>query len=278
MRSWHSDALNHIAVAAAADRAVTQAWVYGSGASGDLDEWSDLDVGLVVSGEDPRKIAAPDWLASLGPIWTFQCADRDGGALVRTVFRDGRRIDLSAVGDPEVLPADRRRIDLIVSDADRVGQPSHPSHPSHPSQPSHPDSGPDEVELPDLVHQFRFTAALAVVKDARDDLLIGGHLALELPRLCLVLAMLLRDRAEGTAHHRFGGARNDVWDHVLDLMPEQDSGRDSVLDLVDASAGLFDDLAARVWPDYVPDWSGLTVLLDQARERCLLEGPAIARL
>ncbi|MET9020527.1 aminoglycoside 6-adenylyltransferase [Actinopolymorpha sp. NPDC004070] len=262
MRSWHSDALNHIAAAAAADRRITQAWVYGSGAGGELDEWSDLDVGLVVSGEDPHKIAAPDWLAFLGPIWTFQCADRDGGALVRVVFRDGRRIDLSAVDDPEVLPADRRRIDLTLSDADRA---------------AHADSGPDEAELPALVHQFRFTAALAVVKDARDDLLIGGHLALELPRLCLVLAMLLRDRAESTAHHRFGGAGNDVWDHVLDLMPEQDSGRDSVLDLVDASAGLFDDLAARVWPDYVPDWSGLTVLLDRARERCLPEGPASVR-
>ncbi len=269
MRSWHSDALNHLAAAAAADRAVTQAWVYGSGASSDLDEWSDLDVGLVVSGEDPHKIAAPDWLAFLGPIWTFQCADRDGGALVRAVFRDGRRIDLSAVHEPEALPADRRRIDLTVADANRAHRMDRAGRAG---------AGSDEAELPALVHEFRFTAALAVVKDARDDLLIGGHLALELPRLCLVLAMLLRDRAESTAHHRFGGVGNDVWDHVLDLMPEQDSGRDSVLDLVDASAGLFDDLAGRVWPDYVPDWSGLTVLLDRARGRSLLAGPASARL
>ncbi|SDR72836.1 nucleotidyltransferase domain-containing protein [Actinopolymorpha singaporensis] len=258
MRSWHSDALNRIAAAAAADRAVTQAWVYGSGASGELDEWSDLDIGLVVAGEDPHKIAAPDWLAFLGPLWTFQCSDRDGGALVRAVFRDGRRVDLSAVDDPDVLPADRRRIDLTVSEAGAAG---------------HEGPGSDEAELPALVHQFRFTAALAVAKDARDDLLIGGHLALELPRLCLVLAMLLRDRAEDDVHHRFGGAGNDVWDHVLDLMPEQDSGRDSVLDLVDASAGLFDELAARVWPDYVPDWSGLTVLLDRARDRSALDVP-----
>ena len=45
----------------------------------------------------------------------------------------------------------------------------------------------------ELVNDFRFVASLAVVKLARADELIGLHLALECPRYCLVLGMLMRD-------------------------------------------------------------------------------------
>jgi hypothetical protein len=51
---------------------------------------------------------------------------------------------------------------------------------------------------------------------------------------------------------------------VFELIPD-DTGPGAILDLVDASAGLFDELAGQLWPAYVPDWSGLTVLLDRAR-------------
>jgi hypothetical protein len=251
-RTWHSDALCEIAAAAAADPAVSELWVHGSAATGDLDEWSDLDVALVVPVEDVHKVASPDWLGFLGHAWTYQVTEGDGAAGVRVVYRDGRWVDLLAVGASERLPAVRRQVELPDSPTGRV-------------------TGPAAVsrlpELPAQVYDFRFIAALAVAKDARDDLLIGGHLALQLPRACLELAMLLRDRETGTTHHRHGGPGNEVLERVLDLIPEEDSGRDSVLDLVDASAGLFDELAARVWRDYASDWAGLTVLLDRARAR-----------
>ena len=253
--SWHAQALQQISAAAAADPAVGEGWVFGSGASDGLDEWSDLDVALVVPPADVLRIASPTWVSRLGQVWTYQTFARDRGSGLRVVFRDGRLLDLVAVTDSSAIPAERRRLPAMAGDRTDVSVP-------------YESIAPEPVaDLPALLHEFRFTAALAVVKDARDDLLIGTHLALELPRLCLVVAMLLRDRDAGQSHHRFGGPWNSVVDRVVDLFPEEDPGREGVINLVDASAGLFDDLARRLWPAYVPDWSGLTVLLDRARRR-----------
>lgn len=268
--SWHAQGLAQLSAAAAADPAVSEGWVFGSAASAELDdpdgpdalagpdgldEWSDLDVALVVPPADVLRIASPTWVSQLGRVWTYQTFARDRGSGVRVVFGDGRRVDLVAVTDRAAIPSARRRLRSTPGD--------------HPTAPREDGSLVREAvpDLPALVHEFRFTAALAVVKDARDDLLIGTHLALELPRLCLVVAMSLRDRDAGRSHHRFGGPWNSVVDRVFDLFPDQDPGREGVIDLIDASAGLFDDLAGRMWPDYVPDWSGLTVLLDRARGR-----------
>ncbi len=246
--SWQSQTLVQLAGALAADPAVRESWVYGSGVSGDFDVWSDLDVAVVAAGDEVVRLASPSWLSVLGPVWTYQTFARDRGSGVRVVYRDGRLLDLIAVTDRAAIPPERRRLE----GGDAV-----------PGGNAEPAGIPD---IPSVVHDFRFTAALAVVKNARDDRLIGGHLALDLPRQCLVAAMLLRDRAAGTTHHRVGGPLNSVLDKVFELIPDE-TGPDAILDLVDASAGLFDDLAGKLWPGYAADWSGLTVLLDRARAR-----------
>src|SRR5207302_5166411 len=61
-----------------------------------------------------------------------------------------------------------------------------------------------------MVNSFWFKGMLALTKVMRDDRLIALHLALEMVQDCCVLGMLLRDRAEGTDHHRHGGSGNEV--------------------------------------------------------------------
>ncbi|WP_157180825.1 nucleotidyltransferase domain-containing protein [Actinopolymorpha alba] len=246
--TWHAEALPRVSAVAATDGSVEELWIFGSGATDDLDEWSDLDLGVVVPTAEVGRVASPAWLGALGPVWTFQTFTRECGAGVRVIYRDGRWIDLIAVDDREAIPHERRRLSETRISPELSGPPN-----------------PVIPEIPPLIKEFRFTAALAVTKAARNDLLIGGHLALELPRQCLVAGMMLRDREAGSTHHRFGGPLNDVLSLAFDLVPDSDAGREGVLDLVDASAGLFDELASGIWPDYVSDWSGLTVLLDRAR-------------
>ena len=255
--------MRQLSYATAADPAVAEGWVFGSGAVGELDEWSDLDVALVVPADDVARVANPAWLSVLGPVWTYQTFPRERGSGIRAAFADGRLVDLIAVTDRDAIPPERRRLDCDLPEDGRASA-AVPLPVGYGSEGDRP-AVLGGVDLPSLVHEFRFMAALAVRKCGRDDLLIGGHLALELPRQCLVVAMLLRDRDAGSAHHRFGGPWNDVLDQAFDLIPELTSGRDGVLDLVDASAGLFDELAGKLWPAYEPDWSGLTALLDRAR-------------
>lgn len=225
--SWHESAARAIA-AALVGWGVEQVWVFGSAASGELDEWSDLDVALVSPNVER---ANPGWLTCLGPVWAYEVA----GSTTRVVLADGRRVDLVVVPNESAIPGNaRRRIE--------------------PSQ-----VGPEKPfeELPALVNEFRFLAVQAVVKAARRDLLIATHLALELPRLCLVLAMMLRDRDLGTTTHRFGGPRNDLAGRVLGLVGSSPEV------VVSRSRELFDELAVEYWPTYTPDWSALGLSPDR---------------
>lgn len=114
---------------------------------------------------------------------------------------------------------------------------------------------PDPADA--TVNEVRFIAAQAVVKYGRGDLLIGSHLTLELAQLCLVEAMLLRDRAEGTTSHRFGTSRDELAARIwAAFQPGNASGGRRILRLV----GEFDRLHSELDDRYVPDWSGLTSL------------------
>lgn len=105
-----------------------------------------------------------------------------------------------------------------------------------------------------VVNEVRFVAAQAVVKYARGDRLIGSHLTLELAQLCLVQAMLLRDRDEGTTSHRFGTVRDDLAAQVWAVLRHGDRLDTSTVRTV---LELFDRLHAELDDTYVPDWSGL---------------------
>ncbi|MEV0370571.1 hypothetical protein AB0I10_12180 [Streptomyces sp. NPDC050636] len=73
--------------------------------------------------------------------------------------------------------------------------------------------------MTDLINEFRFDAVLAAIKAARQDVLIGAHMTLQLARHVLVAAMLLRDRDIATNHHRFGNSRWNAWASPLAAAP-----------------------------------------------------------
>ncbi|MFD4533575.1 hypothetical protein ACFWNL_21180 [Kitasatospora sp. NPDC058397] len=188
---WQSEILPVLRSLAADEVAVHGLEVAGS-AAGDgrlLDVWSDLDV-LVTTNRDPGPVAdrlALAVTAALGPLYASSrsAAGRETG--VRLVL------------------VDLRRIDLTVRSTATIESLAAPSSPSG---------------LAQIAEEFRFDAVLAAFKTARQDLLIGAHLALQLPRHLLVAAMILRDQETGTRHHRHGSTQWNTWlKHLAAVTP-----------------------------------------------------------
>jgi hypothetical protein len=140
-----------------------------------------------------------------------------------------------------VVFADGRRVDLVVEGG--------------------------RVRMPALAadNDVRILAALAAAKMGRNDRLIGLHLTLELMRLCLVQAMLLRDRDLGTSIHRFGSTHDAMADEVAALLgcPLEVSPRPNI---VEQAVELYGRWRRQLEPAYSPDWSGLHALLDRGLE------------
>jgi len=183
---WQQRTLPALAQIAAQDVRISDFRVHGSasGTGATIDRWSDLDV--LITAAEPST-AAEDLAREIGrhlsPVYA---ADRSGDLsayTVRLVLTDLRRIDITATA-----PAGGER---------------------SPAAAAQNQSPPDRVA--ELISSFQFEAVLAAVKAARHDVLIGAHLTLQLARHILVIAMLLRDRDAGTAHHRHGGSRWDAW-------------------------------------------------------------------
>lgn len=93
------------------------------------------------------------------------------------------------------------------------------------------------------------------------DILIGAHLTLQLARHILVIAMLLRDRDAGTAHHRFGGSRWDGWASRLAPAPAPYT-RAGIAAAIRSFTTMLDDIAANWDPPPHLDNSPLLELLD----------------
>lgn len=94
-----------------------------------------------------------------------------------------------------------------------------------------------------MVDHFWFKAMLASYKVIRNDRLIALHLALDLVRDCCVVAMMLRDRAEGTNIHREGGTGNNV---VANLESACSACTvTGILDIIEQSGVQFDQLASQ---------------------------------
>jgi len=189
-----------------------------------VDAWSDVDLRVVVAAGQVLDCAR--WVARLGAPWALTTQATPEGHVHRVVFDDGRRLD------------------VVVHQRGGLGVEAPPA------------PGDDLAE-------FRQAAALAVVKLARDDLLIGTHLALGLVQRCLEQAMALRDRELGTTSHRSGGPLNEVVAR-LDRLRRHPWTADGGMALVREAAEVHDELAARLDPSYVADLSGLDALVQQA--------------
>lgn len=219
----------------------------------DTDEWSDVDLLLVVSPEALDRISDPTWVAAIGKVWAWDASGGGERRTVRYVFEDGRWLDLVVATSTESLALTSRsliRHDVVTIESLPAGKPL----------------------LHELDNGFRFASALAVTKIARNDLVIGIHLALGLLRDCLVLAMLIRDRDGGAHHHRVGGPLNEVAFAVCSSHATVSTAQDA-LTLIDHAASLWTTLASRRDASYLEDRRGLTALLDQARQSIGGQGP-----
>lgn len=137
-----------------------------------------------------------------------------------------------------VVLADGRRVDLVVTGG--------------------------RVRLTDRAvdNGVRSIAALAAAKLGRGDRLIGLHLALDLMRSCLVQAMLLRDRDQGTTIHRFGSDRDALANEILSLAVGT-AGITPRPSIVERAVELYGRWRSELEPDYRPDWSGLHAMIDR---------------
>jgi hypothetical protein len=233
-RPWQVRLLAELSQRVGCVEEVAELWVLGSARDPrGLDRWSDLDVGLVLAGDVPLELL-------LGPQDAAWAVDRrsDGDrATCRLVFTDGRRLDLVCAQSEDLAAAGGR---LLSSTG---GQPG----------------GSGRVLADPVadgaVNEFRFVAAQAMTKLGRGDLLIGSHLFLELARLCLVQAMLLRDRDEAMTRHRFGTVRDVLAAEVQQIVRSAEPVPQAAQ--VEGLAALFDRLHAELHPTYRADWSGL---------------------
>jgi hypothetical protein len=212
------------------------------------DLWSDIDLLLVVDAEAKGRFhPATDWLAPLGKLYAWEQSSNPFASVTRVCFRDFRRIDFVITTEAALEQAEdwpsiafwkgtrtlfsrSPRVDRVLA---RTFTPPVPRLIS-----------PDEFQS--MAHAFWFKGALAVTKVVRNDLLIALHLALEMVQDCCVLGMLLRDRSEGTAHHRHGGVGNET---VAQLAPaRQPYTAAGILRTLEESSIAFDRLAAQ-WSD-----------------------------
>jgi hypothetical protein len=241
--------------------------VFGSAAEPGPDRWSDIDALLVVAeGARDRFHPALDWLKPFGELSAWDQSAHAFAAVTRACFADFRRVDFLITTEaalerweewPRVSFWNGSR--LLFSRSPRAEAVLARTFPR--PQPALMTAERFQA----MANGFWFKGMLALVKVMRDDRLIALHLALEMLQECCVLGMLLRDRAEGTDHHRHGGAGNEVA-ALLEAarLPHTTAG---LLDTLEQAALAFDQLAARWSDEYRAQREPLLSWIREARRR-----------
>jgi len=237
-----------------------------SGARAQRDVWSDVDV-LVIVDEQAMGDFYPtvDWLESLGELHAYEQNGSEFTNTTRVCFTDFRRIDFvftteSALEQVEAWPlvAFWKGTRLLFSRSSLVDEIL--ARPFE--RPKPPVISSEQFQT--MVNHFWFKGQVAITKVVRNDLLIALHLALEMVQDCCVLGMLLRDRSEGTSHHREGGAGNLVVDQLqATRFPYTAVG---ILDGIEQASITFDSLASQWSDDYRAHRHPLLGWLKDARE------------
>lgn len=210
------------------------------------DTWSDIDVIIVVAnGMLANYFPTLAWLKPLGEIYAFDQSSQAHSGTTRVCFSDFRRIDCTCV-EEEHLPDQHIYSEVVrplFSRSTIVNE-----HLASITAGAPPAPAITRTDFERMVNQFWFKGMLTTSKVMRNDLLIATHLALELVQDACVLAMMLRDRAYGTSHHREGRMGNDFIAHLnLIRHPYTAAG---ILETVKECSILFDTLAQQWTADY----------------------------
>jgi hypothetical protein len=261
---WQGAAIQDLVRRLDPDPDVRALAVFGSAAA-EPDLWSDIDL-LLVAAESARERFHPslDWLKPLGELYTWDQSSHEFAAVTRACFPDFRRIDFLVTTEAALEQVDRwprvpfwNGARLLFSRSPRVDHVLARTFPR-------PQPGLMTVEqFHAMANGFWFKGMLALTKVMRDDRLIALHLALEMVQDCCVLGMLLRDRAEGTEHHRHGGSGNEVTAMLESTRhPHTAAG---ILDTLEQAALAFDRLAAQWSAEYRQQRHPLLSWIQQAR-------------
>lgn len=246
VETWHASTLNRLTHLLAGDPDVVAVAAYGSVLCPlDLDEWSDVDVLIVIrDGETARFFPTTDWLQPLGDIFAKEQFAGEYAGTTRICFEDLRKLDLTITTESDLRMVDRwphvsfaGGLQVLFSRSTEISERLDGEFPSPQFTP------PTDQVFAEMVDGFWFRAMVAVSKVARDDLVIALHLALGLLQDGCVLAMMLRDREEGTNVHRTGGMANEIVASFENTA--QPPTVEGILDLIKAGGVIFDNLAAR---------------------------------
>ena len=265
---WQTETLEQLKNLLQSLDTVQAAIVVGSFANAAIqpDFWSDIDLVVVVSDEAINQFyPGTEWLRPIGPVYA---ASRSQGAYhntLRVCFVDMHRLDLiflpaSAFEAPSAWGYNpfQTGYRVLFSRSIIVDEFLSQEHAATSDQLD------PETQFWIMSNDFWFKGMLAVYKVVRNDLLIALHLTLDLARDCLVLGMMLRDRAEGTQYHRIGGVGNELIDRINLELAEYSSA--SILDMIEKYSQIYDDLAGEWRSDYRANRSPLLDWIKQARE------------
>lgn len=253
--SWQETAIARLSDAFKRDPAVCAVILTGSLADDAVpaDFWSDVDLKVILSDDAVERYhAATDWLATFGRVVGLERHTSPLTKTLRVCLAGSQRFDFVFI--PE---------SVLQGESSLFYPPCRVLWSRLPALKSHIAPQPLKAEyravtaadIERMADAFGFKAALAIAKVARNDGLIGMHLALDLARDCLVLQMLRRDREEGTTIHRTGGWGNDLVAHLV--LDGRAPSAQKILDLIQWSCETFDDLALALAPAYAPraaDW------------------------
>ncbi len=249
--------------------AEAQAFVLtGSLAAKDVpaDAWSDVDAKVILTEEAvARYYESTAWLAPFGRIIGLERHEHPLTKTLRVCLADFRRFDLtfiaaSTLQTPDVWDHNPMPPPYAILWSRRPELKEHIS--ALPTPAPYQDAPAEQIAA--MADAFYFKAAVAITKVARNDWLIGAHLALDLAQDALVLQMIRRDREKRTTVHRTGGWGNEIVERVA--WGDWQSAGDGILALIQRSYEIFDELAADLDPTYPPRAPLLAPTLDAARE------------
>jgi hypothetical protein len=268
MTTWQHQTLAQLTDFLQSFDALQAVLVVGSLANDDvqLDFWSDIDLVIMVSDESiDRFYPGSDWLKPIQPVFATSHSEDPPRYTLRVCFNDMRRVDFifilaSALDDPDCIQFHRFQggYRLLFSRLPELEGALSKEPPLIATE-----RDPDAQFLA-VSNDFWFKSTLAVTKVVRNDLLIALHLALDLMRDCLVLRMMLRDRAEGTCHHRTGGDGNELVAQMNAQLSNFSTA--GILTMIEAASQKYEELAKEWSPGYEAKRGPLSGLIRQAHE------------
>ena len=265
VKKWQDHALNDLSTCFESNQDFLAMVVFGSLAGPCYDEWSDIDLLLVIVAEKLRNyFPSIRWLEDFGPIYTYSQSQDQYKSVTRLCYQDFRRLDLVLTTEKhlraiEIWPRNpmEGKVRVIFSRSAIVD-----ALVKGISKPKPLNTFSDE-RFQEMVMDFRFKAMLSVYKLVRTDTLIALHLALDLVRSCAVLGMIQRDRLTGRDFHKVGGIGDQfVQELQTTYQPFTPSG---ILTMVERCCLVFDHLASEWSPNYQLSYPHLSAWIQDAR-------------